>query len=367
MWFGIFAAVFLLAAFSVAFLMRRALRFGFPKKLYQRNKALGLLSSAWPVAICLPFLFVGFVAFVIAFIHLFVFWVAVDIIVFLVGKFTKRDESKRYTNGFIALSLTVVYLTYGWIMAHTVIQTDYSINTDKSLGKESLRVVAIADLHAGITLDGYEFAEECKRINKVEPDIVVICGDFVDDSTSRDDMISACAALGTLEAEYGVYFVYGNHDRGYLSNIAFTAEELYQNLIKNNVYVLSDDVALVNENIYIVGREDASRRNRKSAASLMENIAPSKYVIMLDHQPTDYSAIAECAPDLVISGHTHGGHVFPAGQIGMLIGANDSLYGLKKFGDTSFIVTSGISGWAIPFKTFTVSEFVVIDIEKIAN
>ena len=71
---------------------------------------------------------------------------------------------------------------------------------------------------------------------------------------------------------------------------------------------------------------------------------------------------AAAGADLVLSGHTHGGHVFPAGQIGMLMGANDCLYGTQRRGDTDFVVTSGISGWGIPFKTGAISEFVVIDI-----
>ena len=58
--------------------------------------------------------------------------------------------------------------------------------------------------------------------------------------------------------------------------------------------------------------------------------------------------------------------MFPAGQLGLLMHANDFNYGLTARGETSFIVTSGISGWAIPFKTGTRSEFVVIDIAPCA-
>ncbi|MBQ9188951.1 MAG: metallophosphoesterase, partial [Clostridia bacterium] len=84
--------------------------------------------------------------------------------------------------------------------------------------------------------------------------------------------------------------------------------------------------------------------------------------VMLDHQPNDYAAEAAAGMDLVLSGHTHGGHIFPAGQIGLWIGANDFLYGTTRIGQTDFVVTSGISGWAIPFKTGTFSEYVVIDL-----
>ena len=362
MWLGILATVFLVAAGGVAFLMIRALRFGFPKKLYEKNRALGILASLWPIVVCLPFLFAGVFAFVIAFIHLFVIWALTDAAVWVIRKLAKKGAATRYINGFVALSITAVYLAYGWIMAHNVLETSYRLTADKPLGKQSIRVVALADLHAGVTLDGDEFAEQCARINALNPDVVVVGGDFVDDDTSRKDMIRACEALGTLTPTYGVYFVYGNHDKGYFRGGSFSAEELHEHLLRNNVTVLTDEIAEVNENLCIVGRRDASNRDRKSAAELMASIDPAKYVIMLDHQPTDYDAIEQCAPDLVISGHTHGGHVFPAGQIGLLMGANDALYGMEMRGDTAFLVTSGISGWAIPFKTLTVSEIVVIDV-----
>lgn len=364
MWFGIFAGGFILAVLAALFLMSRALRFGFPKRIYEKNKALGILASTWPVLICLPFLFINLIAFVIAFIHLFLFWCLVDGVAFVFRKLRGRERAARYINGFIAIGLTFVYLSYGWIMAHTVLETNYEIETEKSLGQQTLRVFAIADLHAGMTLKGEELFEECERINRLSPDIVVICGDFVDDDTSREEMLEACRAMGRLKTRYGVYFVFGNHDRGYYRDKAFSEVELRENLRENGVRVLSDEVVLINDSFYIAGREDRSSKDRKSADELLSDVDKSKYIIMLDHQPNDYDAIAESGADLVISGHTHGGHIFPAGLFGYIMGANDMVYGMESVDGTTFVVTSGISGWAIPFKTFTSSEFVVIDIDN---
>ena len=83
---------------------------------------------------------------------------------------------------------------------------------------------------------------------------------------------------------------------------------------------------------------------------------------MLDHQPNDYQNQADAGVDLVLSGHTHGGQLFPLNKVGEWIGANDRTYGFEKRGQTNFIVTSGLSDWAIKFKTGTKSEFVVIDL-----
>lgn len=97
----------------------------------------------------------------------------------------------------------------------------------------------------------------------------------------------------------------------------------------------------------------------------MQSIDSKQYVIMLDHEPTDYINEANSHPDLVLSGHTHGGQMFPIGITGELSGANDMTYGIKTMEDTTFIVNSGISDWAIKFKTGGAkAEMGVIDIEK---
>ena len=69
---------------------------------------------------------------------------------------------------------------------------------------------------------------------------------------------------------------------------------------------------------------------------------------------------------LFVCGGT-GGHIFPAGPIGLWMGANDRFYGTETRGDTTFLVTSGISGWGIPFKTGCISEYVVIDITSTSD
>lgn len=364
MWIVILISVAVAAIAGIAFIMNRALRFGFSKKLYEKNKALGLISSVWPIAICLPFLVFNVFAFIIVIIHLFAIWALTDFIAFIIRKLRKKEDKKRYLCGFVAISITACYLIYGWIMAHTVFITDYTFETDKSLGADDLRIVMLADLHIGATLDGDDFAKQCKRINDAEPDVVLICGDFVDDDSSYEDMVKACDALGTLKAQYGVFWAYGNHDRGYYRNGNFTTEELENRLEQSRVKILCDESVMINENICVIGREDASSRDRLTAAEITKDIDSSKYIIMLDHQPNDYDAIEKTDTDLVLSGHTHGGHVFPAGQIGLLIGANDRVYGTETRQNTVFVVTSGISGWAIPFKTFTLSEFLVIDVKQ---
>ena len=114
----------------------------------------------------------------------------------------------------------------------------------------------------------------------------------------------------------------------------------------------------------MVGRQDKEVKDRIDAITLTKDLDKNKYIIMLDHQPNDYDNETMSGADLVLSGHTHGGQLIPLGQFGLLLGSNDKIYGMEKRDNTTFIVNSGISDWAIKFKTGTVSEYVVIDVKN---
>jgi predicted MPP superfamily phosphohydrolase len=220
----------------------------------------------------------------------------------------------------------------------------------------------IADSHLGATLNGEEFGEQIKRIEEQEPDILLIAGDFVDDDSSKVDMVAACKALGEMKTRYGVWFAYGNHDEGYFDGRDFTADELAQELNKNGVHTLADKAETAGD-LCIVGRKDQRMGSREELADLLKGVDRSKYIVVLDHEPTDYENESGTDADLVLSGHTHGGQLFPMGQIAVALGINDRAYGYEKRDSTEFLVTSGISDWAIDFKTGTKSEYVLIDLE----
>ena len=269
---------------------------------------------------------------------------------------------RRYWAGAAALVLTALYLCCGWYCAHHVFITRYRFETDKDLGRQSLRVALLADSHLGVTLDGEGFARQMERLRAEEPDLVVVVGDFVDDDSTREDMLRACQALGELRPPLGIYFTYGNHDKGYFRYREFSERELRDALAENGVTILQDEKVLLNGRVYVIGRQDRTARNRAGMEELTAGLDGSAYMILLDHQPNDYDSEAASPVDLVLSGHTHGGHIFPCGIIGLLTGANDRRYGTETRNGTEFVVTSGISGWAIPFKTGAISEMVIIDI-----
>lgn len=298
-------------------------------------------------------------------LHLFFITLLGELIYHIICMFKKKTDLKYGQEITLAICLlvTIVYLGYGYYMAHHVIETNYEVVTTKDIGVDKFRIVQVTDSHVGATMNGEDFYNYMIRINNTKPDIVVVTGDFVDDDTSLKDMKRSCEGLGVLETKYGVYFVYGNHDKGYFKYREYSDKELREELAKNNVVILEDDgLDIPDTNIYLLGRQDRQVRSRTTAEKLMENIDKEKYVVVLDHEPNDYDNEEKANMDLVISGHTHGGQVFPLQILDKIFGANNQIYGIETRNNTTFIVSSGIGDWAVKFKTGTVAEYVVIDI-----
>lgn len=301
-------------------------------------------------------------------VYLFIFWLMADGIEKII-KLAFKLSDEHYYAGVCAIVFTIIYFGIGWYNAHHVVETKYALTTDKNIGVDNLRVIAMADSHVGATFHWQQFEEYAKEISAKNPDIVAFVGDFTDDDTTKEDMEQCSRILGQIQAKYGVFYVHGNHDAGYhaAGKRNYTIDDINRSLETNGVKILSDQIVNIAGNVNVCGRLDKWRYpNRKSADSIMKNanLSNDAYVITLDHSPTDYNAEAESGMDLVISGHTHGGQLWGLGPIGKWFGGNDSYYGLERRKNTDFIVTSGIGNWRIKFKTGCVAEYIVIDIKK---
>lgn len=265
-----------------------------------------------------------------------------------------------------ASAACLIWLCLGWAAAHHVRRTDYSVTSTKAIGQDRLRIAQITDTHIGTTMDGAGFAKKLKDVSKAKPDIVVVTGDFTDANTSREDMQRSCLELGKLETKYGIYFVFGNHDCGDEGERSFTSAELEAELERNGVIVLRDEGVRVSDNVYLIGRRDASE-HRENMRKLTADIRPTDYLIVLDHQPNSFTEESQAGADLVLTGHTHGGQLMPLPLASRLLpsffGDADFMYGKRMYGSTACIVSSGMSSWEFWFKTGTVSEFVIVDVE----
>ena len=300
--------------------------------------------AAIPVSVMAIFCVVRPYIFIIPLLHLILIWMLLECIFGLIGKcLSGKSEKKKevpfWLTGALALVITGVYMSIAYYLAVHVCETRYEIKTQKNV--PALRIALIADSHLGACFDGEGFAEHMKTIEAQKPDLLVISGDFVDDDSKRKDMVRAVQALGEMDLPYGVFYVPGNHDVGYGNSRDFTYEEMLDEMARNHVMVLEDEVVELGSGYYLLGRKDRSME-RMDIADLSRDLDPNRFLIVLNHQPNDYKAEEAAGCDLV--------------------GANDATYGLKKKGNTTFIVTSGIADWAIPYKSGTISEYCLIDV-----
>jgi len=351
-------------AFYLYFFLRRTLSvFGIEVKAWRVRIPLMAASALLALG---SFAFEGFV--LVIYLHLMATSLAVRLIHFIVrmiaGKQKKLSLWKKiYRSGALPILLTAVILVGGAINLHSVQATRYTVYTEKDIREEGYRVALIADVHFGVSLDEKELREKCDEIGREEPDIVILCGDIVDHSTTREGMYAVFEALGSIDSELGIYYIYGNHDRSMsMLDNAFTEEELREVILSNGITILQDQILPLTDDLVIVGREDRSREGRASLSALFETVDPSDFVLTLDHQPNQYSENKKLGTDLLLSGHTHGGQFFPINYLQELIPFNDAVYGMYSLGKGKAIVTSGFGTWSYPSKTAGPAEYVIIDI-----
>lgn len=311
---------------------------------------------------------------IVVLLHIVVLALVMDLLNYIFKILSKRNTiafnkwRTVYESGIVPIILTAIILAYGYWNMNDIVEKDYKIYTNKNIREEGYRVAMISDLHYGTVMNREKLQAVCNDIEESEPDIVVLCGDIVDEKTTIEQMKEVTEILGDIKSKYGVFYIYGNHDDARYSSIpSYTKDELKNELLLNNIHVLVDESYEINDDFVIVGRDDegfSKEEGRKSSEDLIANIDKSKFILLLDHQPSELNLNSSLGYDLQLSGHTHKGQIWPAGLISELFNFNELEYGYKKIGDYEIIVSSGISGWNYPIRTGSKSEYLIIDIEK---
>ena len=179
---------------------------------------------------------IDFVNALVCVMYLAMIWAVSDFAFWLIEKIGGLNFTHYYA-GWIALFVTVMALSLGWYFNHKVWQTDYELTTSKEI--PDLKIAMFADSHIGTTFDDEGFAKHLEAIQAQNPDILVIVGDYVDDGTTKDQMIRATRALGKINTKQGIYYVSGNHDKGYYGAAyrGFSEQDLINELQNNGIVV----------------------------------------------------------------------------------------------------------------------------------
>jgi predicted MPP superfamily phosphohydrolase len=212
-----------------------------------------------------------------------------------------------------------------------------------------LSLVQLTDIHIGPTI-GRAFIETIVACtNALNPDIIAITGDLVDGTVG--ELGDAVAPLGDLRARHGVYFVTGNHE--YFSGATPWIAELTRlgvRCLRNERVSIGDgeasfDLAGVDDHS---GARSGEEGHGEDLDKALENLDPSREVVLLAHQPKSVFAAARFGVGLQISGHTHGGQIWPFSYLVRL--QQPFIAGLHRHAGTQIYVSRGTGYWGPPMR-----------------
>jgi uncharacterized protein len=213
---------------------------------------------------------------------------------------------------------------------------------------KELNVALVSDVHLGNIICNSHLTRIVNKINELNPDIVLIAGDLVDEDIQPVIRRNLGETLRQIKSKYGVYGITGNHE--YIGGV----EPACKYLTEHGVVMLRDSTVEIANAFTLVGREDVSirqfsGRQRKPLADLMKPINKSLPVLLMDHQPLHLSEAVENGADLQVSGHTHHGQLWPFNFISKAV--YELSWGYLKKAQTHFYVSCGVGTWGPPMRT----------------
>lgn len=280
--------------------------------------------------------------------------------------------------GTICITIIASFSIWGAINARIIHTTKYQVTINKKVEKlKKLRIALVADLHMGYNIGTPHIEKMVEKINKQNPDLVVIAGDIFDNEyEALDNPKQIVKTLKNIKSKYGVYATYGNHDIKEKILVGFTFSKkgekkesdirMDQLLEDANIKLLRDEGVLIEDSVYLYGRPDYRRpgrgiTERKTPEEITEDMNKSKPIIVADHEPNELQELADAGVDMDLCGHTHDGQMFPGNITTALMWENS--YGYMKKDNMHNIVTSGVGLFGPNMRVGTIAEVVIIDVE----
>ncbi len=271
------------------------------------------------------------------------------------------EERRRFLSQAMAGSAAIAgggLAAYGhWRAFAPPVVTELAVKIPKlPRALEGLSIVQLTDIHVGPFIRRHFMDELVLRTNALRPDLVAITGDLVDGDVPT--LGEAVSALGNLQARFGRFFVTGNHDYS-SGDVAWTEflQALGVQVLRNRHVSIGD----AGGSFDLVGVDDWSggRRRGRQGYDLEKALAgrdPDRAAVLLAHQPSNFEVAARRGVDLQISGHTHGGQIFP---MTFLIGLGwEHSAGLYRHEDAHIYVSRGCGFWGPPMRVGSPPEIV---------
>ncbi len=281
-----------------------------------------------------------------------------DIIRYLVTYFYPGGKSMPLGIIFfsVAVFLSFVLVVYGFFDAQRIHVKNLEVKTEHFLPNDGkIRIVQISDVHVGLIIREQRLHKLLDIVRQANPDILVSTGDLLDGEL--DNVMPEARQFITIKPAFGKYAIMGNHEyyAGIKRSLEFTSKAGFE--------VLRDEVRQV-AGLTIFGADDITGRRMGIVKDkgFYEKLSSSGqvkgFILLLRHQPF----VNEKENfNLQLSGHTHGGQIFPFRFITRLFFENN--YGYYELGKNKLLyVSRGTGTWGPPVRIFAPPEITIIDI-----
>ncbi len=256
--------------------------------------------------------------------------------------------------------LSSVMAAAGYINTRILTVKNLDITLDKrSTTLKELRIVSFADIHLTAMNNEKFLSRIIDKTNSLNPDIVLIPGDFVDEKSDWLDSRGIGESFFRIKSKYGTYACTGNHE--YIVGI----KDASKFITTHDIKLLQDELVMIDSAFYIAARDDRSKKQftgetRKPLNEILTGRNENLPVILMDHTPFGLGEAEQNNVDLQLSGHTHHAQMWPLNYITQMIYEKD--WGYIKKGNTQYYVTCGIGTWGPPVRTGSRTEIVNIKV-----
>ncbi|GLY07942.1 metallophosphoesterase [Actinoplanes sp. NBRC 101535] len=217
-----------------------------------------------------------------------------------------------------------------------------------------LRIAVVSDVHLGPVLGAGFCRRVVDTINGTQPDLIAVVGDLIDGDV--ETLAGSVEPLRGLQSRLGTFFVTGNHEyhSGVEPWVAKVRELGMQPLRNTRAELPYLDLAGVDD---VAGESDGGGPD---FAAALDDRDPSRALVLLAHQPVVIHDAVTHGVDLQLSGHTHGGQLWPGNYIAAA--ANPTNAGLEAYGDTQLYVSRGAGAWGPPVRVGAPSDITVVEL-----
>ncbi|MFF6886544.1 metallophosphoesterase [Streptomyces sp. NPDC012421] len=217
------------------------------------------------------------------------------------------------------------------------------------------RIAVVSDIHLGPILGRAHSQRIVDAINATQPDLIAVVGDLVDGTV--ENLGSAAEPLARLRARHGSFFVTGNHEY-------FSGADAWVDHVRDlGMRPLRNERLEIPAGFDLAGVDDVAGESEGQGPDFGRALGDrdrSRAAVLLAHQPIVIDDAVAHGVDLQLSGHTHGGQLWPGNFLAEL--ANPTVAGLERYGDTQLYVSRGAGAWGPPVRVGAPSDITIVQL-----